>query len=174
MPGSLQSVNVPPSSPLAIEGIESKALAMLEIKKAYYPFGCESIFSIDVMNSFPAPAHYVYRKLNSDWVKILTNDMIEDTRFEEILAIVMPVDDNLSTPLQKLSQDKISSVKYWIISGQHSISAAKHLQLSDLDAVRIQLKQQFQYRRCKILLNFPPKVTREISKGANISVAKSM
>ena len=86
----------------------------------------------------------------------------------------MPVDDNLTTPLQKLSQDNILSVKYWIISGQHSISAAKRLQQSDLDAVKIQLKQQFQYRRCKILLNCPPKITREISKDANIFVAKSM
>lgn len=153
---------------------ENKALALLETKKAYYPFGSDSTFSIDVLSCFPAPANYVYRKLNKDWVKILTHDLIEDTKFEEILAIVMPFDPDSQLPLQVFTKEDIPHAKYWIISGQHSISAAKRLQKSTLPKVTPQLQQQFRYRKSKVLLNCPPKVSREISKDANISVAKSM
>ena len=172
-PSSLQLAIVNPSS-LPIEANENKALALLEAKKVYYPFGSESIFGIDVQKCFPAPSNYVYRRLNKDWVKILTLDLIQDTKFEEILAIVMPCDDTHKSPLQTFTRENISSATYWVISGQHSISAAKRLQKSTLPKVTTQLKQQFRYRRCKILLNCPPKISREISKDANISVAKSM
>lgn len=157
-----------------VEADENKALASIEKKKTYYPFGFESNFSIDVMKCLPAPSHYVYRRLNKDWVKILTHDLIKDTKFQDILAIVMPIDENLQRPLQTFTRDQISSATYWIISGQHSIVAAKRLQKSNLQKVTSQLQQQFGYRRCKILLDCPPKLSREISKDANISVAKSM
>lgn len=126
------------------------------------------------MKCLPAPSHYVYRRLNKDWVKILTHDLIKDTKFQDILAIVMPIDENLQRPLQTFTRDQISSATYWIISGQHSIVAAKRLQKSNLQKVTSQLQQQFRYRRCKIFLDCPPKLSREISKDANISVAKSM
>ena len=133
-PNSLQLAIFNPNSSI-VEANENKALALLETKKVYYPFGCESIFSIDVMNCFPAPSHYVYRRLNNDWVKILTLDLIEDAKFEEILGIVMPFDNNLKVPLQTFTKENISSATYWIISGQHSISAAKRLQKSNLPRV---------------------------------------
>ncbi|MCO5567907.1 hypothetical protein L7F22_021603 [Adiantum nelumboides] len=171
---SLQLAVVNPNTSMVVEANENKALASMETKKTYYPFGFESNFSIDVMKCFPAPSHYVYRMLNKDWVKILTHDLIKDTKFQEILAIVMPIDEKLQRPLQTFTKDQISSATYWIISGQHSIVAAKHLQKSNLDKVSNQLRQQFRYRRCKILLDCPPKLSREISKDANISVAKSM
>lgn len=155
-----------------IEG--NKAMASLEIKKVYYPFGVNTSFSIDVMKCFPAPSNYVYRKLNPDWVKILTHDFVEDTKQEEILAILMPIDPNSKTPLSKLAKEDIHQVDYWIISGQHSISASKRLQQSKSTKVTPLLRRQFRFRRSKIILNCPPKITREISKDANISVAKSM
>ncbi|MCO5592556.1 hypothetical protein L7F22_046559 [Adiantum nelumboides] len=171
---SLQLAVVNPNTSMVVEANENKALASIETKKTYYPFGFESNFSIDVMKCFPAPSHYVYRMLNKDWVKILTHDLIKNTKFQEILAIVMPIDEKLQCPLQTFTKDQISSATYWIISGQHSIVAAKHLQKSNLDKVSNQLRQQFRYKRCKILLDCPPKLSREISKDANISVAKSM
>ncbi|MCO5590770.1 hypothetical protein L7F22_044745 [Adiantum nelumboides] len=171
---SLQLAVVNPNTSMVVEANENKALASIETKKTYYPFGFESNFSIDVMKCFPAPSHYVYRMLNKDWVKILTYDLIKDTKFQEILAIVMPIDEKLQRPLQTFTKDQISSATYWIISGQHSIVAAKRLQKSNLDKVSNQLRQQFRYRHCKILLDCPPKLSREISKDANISVAKSM
>ena len=141
-PSSLQLAIINPSSAI-VEANENKALALLETKKSYYPFGYESNFSIDVLKCFPAPSHYVYRRLNPDWVKIITQDLIEDTKFEEILAIVMPCDENHEFPLQTLAREDISSTTYWTISGQHSISAAKRLQKSNLPEVTTQLKQQF-------------------------------
>ncbi|MCO5594085.1 hypothetical protein L7F22_048106 [Adiantum nelumboides] len=159
---------------MVVEANENKVLASIETKETYYPFGFESNFSIYVMKCFSAPSHYVYRMMNKDWVKILTHDLIKDTKFQEILAIVMPIDEKLQRPLQTFTKDQISSATYWIISGQHSIVAAKRLQNSNLDKVSNQLRQQFRYRRCKILLDCPPKLSREISKDANISVAKSM
>ena len=146
----------------------------LEIKKGYYPFGVDTTFSIDVMKCYPAPANYVYRKLNPDWVKILTYDFIEDTKQEEILAILMPINLASKTPLSALPKEDIHKVDYWIISGQHSISAAKRLQQTKSSKVTPLLQRQFKFRRSKIILNCPPKITREISKDANISVAKSM
>ncbi|MCO5569843.1 hypothetical protein L7F22_023557 [Adiantum nelumboides] len=130
---SLQLVVVNPNTSMVVEANENKVLASIETKKTYYPFGFESNFSIDVMKCFPAPSHYVYRMLNKDWVKILTHDLIKDTKFQEILAIVMPIDEKLQHPLQTFTKDQISSATYWIISGQHSIVAAKHLQKSNLD-----------------------------------------
>lgn len=60
------------------------------------------------------------------------------------------------------------------IGGQHSISAAKRLQAAKITKVTPQLHQQFKFRRSKIILNCPPKISREISKDANLSVAMSM
>ena len=105
---------------------------------------------------------------------MLTLDIIKDTKFEEILGIVMPCDEHRNNPLQTFSKENINSATYWIISGQHSISAAKRLQNANLAAVTSALKSQFRYRKCKIILNCPAKISREISKDANISVAKSM
>ncbi|MCO5558299.1 hypothetical protein L7F22_011878 [Adiantum nelumboides] len=118
---SLQLAVVNPNTSMVVEANENKALASIETKKTYYPFGFESYFSIDVMKCFPTPSHYVYRMLNKDWVKILTHDLIKDTKFQEILAIVMPIDEKLQHPLQTFTKDQISSATYWIISGQHSI-----------------------------------------------------
>ncbi|MCO5550977.1 hypothetical protein L7F22_004472 [Adiantum nelumboides] len=129
---SLQLAIVNPNTSMVVEANENKALASIETKKTYYPFGFESNFSIDIMKCFPAPSHYVYRMLNKDWVKILTHDLIKDTKFQEILAIVMPIDEKLQRPLQTFTKDQISSATYWIISGQHSIVAAKRLQKSNL------------------------------------------
>ena len=159
---------------IAAKDEESKAMESLEIKKGYYPFGVDTTFSIDVMKCYPAPANYVYRKLNPDWVKILTYDFIEDTKQEEILAILMPINLASKTPLSALPKEDIHKVDYWIISGQHSISAAKRLQQTKSSKVTPLLQRQFKFRRSKIILNCPPKITREISKDANISVAKSM
>lgn len=166
---------VPHVSKAIVVQDDNKGFEKLESKKAYYPLGYDAIFKIDVSNCFPAPAHFVYRRLNTDWVKILTRDMIKDTKFQEVLGIVMPCDDLLKTPLQSFSKEQVTKAKYWIISGQHSISAAKRLQKLNLnEALNVRLKQQFKYRRCKIILDCPPKISREISKDANISVAKSM
>ncbi|MCO5600629.1 hypothetical protein L7F22_054744 [Adiantum nelumboides] len=93
----------------------NKAMEAQEIKKGYYPFGVNTTFSIDVMKCFPAPANYVYRKLNPDWVKILTCDFIEDTKQEEMLAILMPAHLDSKKPLPKLSKEEIHKVDYWII-----------------------------------------------------------
>lgn len=152
----------------------SKALISLEKKKGYYPFGLNEVFMIDVMKCYPAPSNYVYRRLNKDWVRILTQDFIEDPKQEEILAILMPCDRAAKQPLHKLAKEDIHKVEYWIISGQHSISAAKGLQTLNIAKVTLQLRQQFRFRRSTIILNCPPKISRDISKDANISVAKSM
>lgn len=152
----------------------NRAMEALEVKQSYYPFGVSTSFNIDVMQCFPAPSNYVYRRLNKDWVKILTHDFIEDTKQEEILAILMPVDPDLKKPLTKLAKEDINKVKYWIVSGQHSISAAKRLQNAENKKVTPLLRRQFRFRKSKIILNCPPKTTREISKDANISIAKSM
>ena len=87
---------------------------------------------------------------------------------------VMPCDDQLKAPLQAYNESDVNCTNFWIISGQHSISAAKRLQKSTLPVVTLRLKDQFRFRKCKIILNCPPKISREISKDANISVAKSM
>jgi len=153
---------------------DNKAMTSLENKKAYYPFGIDEVFSIDVMRCFPAPSNYVYRRLNPDWVKILTVDFIEKPQQEEILAILMPFDLSTNVPLDKIAREDVHNVHYWIISGQHSISAAKRVQGAKVAKVTPQLRQQFKYRRSKIVLNCPPKISREISKDANLSVAMSM
>lgn len=154
---------------------ENKAMVSLEIKKGYYLFGINEVFSIDVMRCFPAPSNYVYRMLNKDYVKHLTIEFIEDPWLEDILAILMPFDPSTNLPIDKLSKEDVHNVVYWIISGQHSIGAAKRLQGSQNPKVTPQLRQQFKYRRSKIILNCPPRISREISKYVNISVAtKSM
>ena len=153
---------------------DNKAMTSLEVKMRYYPFGINEVFSIDVTRCFPAPSSRVYRRLNPDWVKILTLDFIQEPKQEEILAILMPFDPSTKSPLEKLAKEDIHNVHYWIISGQHSISAAKRLQGAKVAKVTPQLRQQFKYRRAKIILNCPPKISREISKDANLSVAMSM
>lgn len=60
-----QKTNLPPSSlqlavvdplPIGLVEEENKALASLESKKTYYPFGSDAVFNIDVLNCFPAPS----------------------------------------------------------------------------------------------------------------------
>ena len=87
---------------------------------------------------------------------------------EEILTIVMPFDPSTKIFLDKLAKEDVYNVNYWIISGQHSISAAKRLQGAKVAKVTPQLRQQFKYRRSKIILNCPPKISREISKDVNL------
>ena len=134
-----------------VETEDNKALVSLEAKKIYYPFGFDAVYSIDVLNCFPAPSYYVYRRLNPDWVKLLTLDMIQDTKFEEILGIVMPIDPVSKQPLQNFTKEEIPTATYWIISGQHSISAAKHLQTPGLPKVTMKLQQQFRHMSCNQL-----------------------
>ena len=50
---------------------DNEAMTSLEVKKGYYPFGLDNIFSINVQRCFPAPSNYVYRILNLNWVKII-------------------------------------------------------------------------------------------------------
>lgn len=114
---------------------DNKALTSLEIKKGYYPFGINEVFSIDVTRCFPAPSNYVYRRLNQDWVRILTLDFIQEPKQEEILAILMPFDSSTKFSLDKLAKEDVHNVDYWIISGQHSISAAKRLQAAKVAKV---------------------------------------
>ena len=142
IPSSTLELAIAKSLPV-VEAEENKALALLDAKKTYYPFGVNAVFNIDVLRCFPAPAHFVYRRLNSDWVRMLTLDMIRDTKFEEILGIVMPCDDQLKAPLQTYNMNDINCTNFWIISGQHSISAAKRLQKSNLPVVTQKLKDQF-------------------------------
>lgn len=40
---------------------DNKALTSLEIKKGYYPFGINEVFSIDVTRCFPAPSNCVQK-----------------------------------------------------------------------------------------------------------------
>ena len=125
----------------SLEKEENKALALLEEKKSYYPFGCDVVFNLDVFNCFQAPASYVYRRLNIDWVKIFTHEMIEKTKINDILAIVMPNNPKSELPLQAFTKAYISTTKYWTISYQHSISVAKRLQKFELNKVTPQLLQ---------------------------------
>lgn len=48
------------------------------------------------------------------------------------------------------------------------------MQAAKIAKVTPQLRQQFKFGRSKIILNCPPKISREISKDANLSVAMSM
>lgn len=117
---------------------------------------------------FSAPSNYVFRRLNQDWVRILTLDFLQESKQEEILAILMPFDHSTKFSLDKLVKEDVHNVDYWIISRQHSISAAKRLQGAKVAKVTPQLHQQFKYRRSKIILNCPPKISREISKVVNM------
>ena len=76
-----------------VEANEKKALVVaIKKKKSCFPFGFESNFNIDVMKCFLVLFQYVY------WVKTLTHDLIKDTKFQEVLAILMPFDPNLQCP----------------------------------------------------------------------------
>jgi len=150
-----------------------KGVESLARWKSYYPFGMNASFEIDVMNCTPAPSHMVYRGLVKEHVTKLLREFCSKPQHCIVLADLMPYDPKTNLPLENVQRNKIQSLHYWIISRQHSIEAAKKLQHITYPSLEM-IKRTYRYRTSRILVNCPCKDSVEISKEANILLAKVM
>ena len=150
-----------------------KGVESLARWKSYYPFGMNASFEIDVMNCTIAPSHMVYRGLVKEHVTKLVREFCSKPQHCVVLADLIPYDPKTNLPLENVQRNKIQSLHYWIISGQHSIEAAKTLQKITYPVLEM-IKKTYKYRTSRILVNCPCKDSVEISKEANILLAKVM
>lgn len=130
-------------------------------------------FEIDVMNCSKAPSHIVYRGLVEEHVTKLVTYFCSKPQSCVAVVDIMPYDPLTMLPLKTVNKENLNSLKYWVISGQHSIEAAKTLQMLSFENLE-PIKRAYRFRSSRILLNCPCKESIEISKEANILLAKVM
>ncbi|MCO5590388.1 hypothetical protein L7F22_044358 [Adiantum nelumboides] len=95
----------------------------------FFPFGPTTQFSIPVVKYEEAPPLYTYRTLAWDYVETLTNLFVNNPMAPATAAYLMPFvkENGKARPMQceEVDRHKLETYDYWIISGLHSIHAAK-------------------------------------------------
>jgi len=138
-----------------------KGVESLARWKSYYPFGMNTYFEIDVLNCTRAPSHMVYRGIVPKHVTKLVREFCTKPQSCVVVADLMPYDPSTNLPLENVQNKKLHSYKYWVISGQYSIEAAKSLQMLKL-YVLDPIKETYRFRSSRILVNCPCKDSIEI------------
>ena len=87
----------------------------------------------------------------------------------------MPYDPITNMPLKtdEVQGDKLASYNYWILSGQHSIIAARAF-LRNKSTKYVSRKEFYRYRTARIVVDAPKEVAVRISKMENIETQTAM
>ncbi|MCO5569559.1 hypothetical protein L7F22_023274 [Adiantum nelumboides] len=95
----------------------------------FFPFGPTTQFAIPVVKCEEAPPLYTYRTLAWDYVETLTNLFVNNPMAPATAAYLMPFvkENGKARPMQceEVDRHKLETYDYWIISGLHSIHAAR-------------------------------------------------
>ena len=150
---------------------KGKATGGMEQYGDYFPFKYKE-FEIPVDNCWLAPEHYVSRVFNKATMTIRMKGFAGCRNRPSSCAYLMPIKEHGAKkgyPMKKeeIIENKLQQYHYWIIDGQHSIYAAKAIRDSDLQVFSASLKDIYEFRSARIIVDAEPRITLAISKIAN-------
>ena len=141
----------------------------------YFKFGVQFTQLISVEQCNLAPDKYKCRPLSSVYVKFLLQQFAKHSRPVSNAADLMPYDPITKEPLKtdEVHGDKLATYHYWIISGQHSIIAARAF-LRNKSTQYASRREFYKYRTARIVVDAPKEIVVRISKMENIETQTSM
>lgn len=178
------------SSPIALmedvmdKGSKKRKLISMETAedfKKYYPFA-PKVFEIEVERCIRAPSTMVYRPFDEAHCKNLIRSFLKNIRDVDNLADLVPFDPKTGKEVIVTEEDQLRKehgLCFWIINGQHTITAAKALQtmpfqqgrdtpesISDNKGIQT-AKQIHSTRKSRIICGCPPEKLVQISMQTN-------
>ena len=141
----------------------------------YFKFGVQFTALIPVEQCEIAPMAYKCRPLSSAYVKYLVKQFAGHSRPNSNTADLMPYDPKTEEPLRsdEVQFEKLDQYHYWILSGQHSIMAARFFLHSG--SPKYARRKAFYARRIsRIVVNAPMAVAVRISRMENIETQTIM
>ncbi|MCO5614410.1 hypothetical protein L7F22_068691 [Adiantum nelumboides] len=141
----------------------------------YFKVGVQFTQLINVDQCNLAPDHFKYRPLSGVYVKFLLRQFAKHSRPVSNAADLMPYDPIKKEPLKanEVHADKLATYHYWILSGQHSIIAAKAF-LRNKSTKYASRREFYKYRTARIVVDAPKEVAVRISKMENIETQTTM
>lgn len=141
----------------------------------YFKFGVQftALICVDYCNL--APDSYKCRPLSDEYVKYLLKTFAGHSRPCSLAADLMPYDPHTNVPLKsdEVHLDKLQQYHYWILSGQHSIMAARAF-LRNKSKKYASRKLFYEKRLARIIVDAPREVSVRISRMENIETQTSM
>lgn len=140
----------------------------------HFPFGLYKEFEIPVEKCFQAPGYVICREFNPTKLEIVFNWFTSRANNPSSCAYLMPIswikdDKAIAMKKDEVKVEDVQKYSYWIIDGQHSISAAKALVQADPLPEDIEyLRDVYKFRKARIIVDAPAKVTVAISRLANM------
>ncbi|MCO5588735.1 hypothetical protein L7F22_042694 [Adiantum nelumboides] len=141
----------------------------------YFKFGVQFTQLINVDQCNLAPDHFKCRPLSGVYVKFLLRQFAKHSRPVSNAADLMPYDPIKKEPLKanEVHADKLATYHYWILSGQHSIIAARAF-LRNKSMKYASRREFYKYRTARIVVDAPKEVAVRISKMENIETQTTM
>ncbi|MCO5546609.1 hypothetical protein L7F22_000039 [Adiantum nelumboides] len=141
----------------------------------YFKFGVQFTQLINVDQCNLAPDHFKCRPLLGVYVKFLLRQFAKHSRPVSNAADLMPYDPIKKEPLKanEVHADKLATYHYWILSGQHSIIAARAF-LRNKSVKYASRREFYKYRTARIVVDAPKEVAVRISKMENIETQTTM
>ncbi|MCO5563061.1 hypothetical protein L7F22_016697 [Adiantum nelumboides] len=141
----------------------------------YFKFGVQFTQLINVDQCNLAPNHFKCRPLSGVYVKFLLRQFAKHSRPVSNAADLMPYDPIKKEPLKanEVHADKLATYHYWILSGQHSIIAARAF-LRNKSMKYASRREFYKYRTARIVVDAPKEVAVRISKMENIETQTTM
>ena len=96
-------------------------------------------------------------------VRNLFKEFIKNPKNCSTKEDLMPFDPKTNMPLTSVDKANVHSYSYWVLSGQHSIEAAKYLQVYPNPSVR-DIIPVYAKRTSRIVLNCPKHICQLIRK----------
>ena len=136
----------------------------------FFPFGPTTQFAIPVVKCEEAPPLYTYRTLAWDYVETLTNLFVNNPMAPATAAYLMPfvMENGKARPMQceEVDRHKLETYAYWIISGLHSIHAAK-IYIQSTTPGCLATRHLYATRHARILVDCPAEMCIELSRMTN-------
>ena len=141
----------------------------------YFKFGVQFTQLIPVDQCNLAPDPYKCRPLSDMYVKYLLRQFAGHSRPVSNAADLMLYDPMTKIPLKEneVQGDKLATYHYWILSGQHSIIAARAF-LRNKSTKYISRKEFYKFRTARIVVDAPKEVAVRISRMENIETQTAM
>lgn len=137
----------------------------------YFPFGSTTQFPILVDNCVEAPPLYTYRTLSWEYVEKLTGLFLKNPMSPATVAYLMPFieENDKKRPMHsnEVEIHKLETYDYWIISGLHSIHAAK-MYIQSSTPRCLATKHLYRTRNSRILVDCPADMCIELSRMTNM------
>ncbi|MCO5603473.1 hypothetical protein L7F22_057623 [Adiantum nelumboides] len=141
----------------------------------YFKFGVQFTQLINVDQCNLAPDHFKCRPLSGVYVKFLLRQFAKHSRPVSNAADLMSYDPIKKEPLKanEVHADNLATYHYWILSGQHSIIAARAF-LRNKSMKYASRREFYKYRTARIVVDAPKEVAVQISKMENIGTQTTM